>query len=288
MTTAGISRRRYAIVTGGGSGLGREICRVLAEDGYHVAIVGVKRPSLDETLQLVESVGATGQVEICDVTDRRAWSLLGERLRAAWPRLDLLVNNAGMFSSGFVGRLDLAEVERVVRLNLFGVLYGCDAMVPWLIECARQSTGVDRPALVNISSIYAYLNPPGMAPYNISKAGIVSLSETLAAELRHQGVGVIVACPGPMPTRFLEKAHFESAAFRRVTEKSVRKSTLQPREVATAIRQAVHRHQLYCVVGSRERWYWRCKRWFPTMVLKTVARRVLRDLKAAAQAEGGF
>jgi short-subunit dehydrogenase len=271
---------RYAIVTGGGSGLGREFCRVFAKEGYCVAIVGLRHDSLVATLHLVESDGGTGRVEICDVTDVAAWHSLRDRLRAEWPRLDLLINNAGMFSNGFVGRLDFAEVERLLRLNLFGAIYGCDTFVPWLIESAKQTSGGMRPHVVNVSSIYAFLSPPGMSAYNISKAGVVSLSETLRGELAPYGVGVTVVCPGPMPTRFIESAQFESHAYRRLAESFVHESTLKPHDVAEAVLLAVRRNELFCVMGRPERWYWRLKNWLPRTVLKRVAKRVRRDLKS--------
>lgn len=285
MTHTGTNRDRYALITGGGSGLGRELCRVFAHDGFAVAIVGLHHDSLEQTLQIVERAGGAGRTEVCDVTDLAAWRALRERLQTDWPRLDLLINNAGMFSSGFVGRLNLAEVERVLRLNLFGAIYGCDTMVPWLVDSAARAAAQGTRAMhragaqiVNISSIYGYLNPPGMSAYNVSKAAIVSFSETLRGELAPHGVGVTLVCPGPMPTRFVAGAHFESDAFRRMTERVVAESTLQPHAVAAAVRRAVERNDLYCMMGTRERWYWRFKRWFPRTVLAAAARRVRQDL----------
>lgn len=280
MTPASVQNERRAIVTGGGSGLGRELCRVFASAGYHVAIVGLHAENLAETLRIVEGEGGSGRVEVCDVTDAAAWRALRDRLRADWPRLDVLINNAGMFSSGFVGRLDLSEVERVLRLNQFGAIYGCDAMVPWLVESAKMPIAGARPHIVNVSSIYGYLSPPGMSAYNMSKSAIVTLSETLRGELAPHGVGVTVVCPGPMPTRFVDAAYFESDAYRRLTDEYVRNSQLRPVDVAKATLGAVERNELYCVVGQRERWYWRLKRWLPRTVLRQVARRVRHDLKS--------
>jgi short-subunit dehydrogenase len=274
MTEPTTPRERYALITGGGSGLGRELCRVFAKDGYSVAIAGIHRDSLDETLHIVASEGGTGRVEVCDVTEVTAWHALRGRLRAEWPQLDLLVNNAGMFSSGFVGRLELTEVERLLRLNLWGAIYGCNTMVPWLVESAAPGAHI-----VNVSSIYAFLSPPGMSAYNMSKAGIVSLSETLRGELAPFGVGVTVVCPGPMPTRFIDSAHFESDAYRRLAESFVHQSKLQPHNVASAVLQAVRRNELYCVIGLRERWYWRLKNWLPRTVVDQVAKRVRRGLQ---------
>ncbi len=287
----------YAIVTGGGSGLGREICKVLSERSYRVAIVGLHREGLEETKRIIELADvppadpgisqhidtieidlAGGQVEICDVTDAAAWRALRDRLQSEWPRLDILVNNAGMFSSGFVGRQDLAEVERLLRLNLYGVIYGCETMVPWLIESARRPK-LAHSHVVNVSSIYGFLCPPGMSAYNVSKAGIVSLSETLRGELEPHNVGVTVVCPGPMPTRFIDAAHFESDAYRRLAETRVHHSRLRPVDVAKAVDAAIMGNELYCVMGARERWYWRLKRWLPRTVLQQVAKRVRQDLK---------
>jgi len=174
---------RYAIVTGGARGLGREFCRALARDGHHVAIVDVDGAGATETLRMIEEHGGLAQVELCDVTDAAAWLSLRARLEPQWPQLDLLVNNAGMFGSGFVGTLDMAEAERLIRLNLLSVLYGCHAMVPWLIASAAGSAiQARRPHVINVASSFAFLCPPGMAPYNLSKAGVVALSETLYGE----------------------------------------------------------------------------------------------------------
>jgi NAD(P)-dependent dehydrogenase (short-subunit alcohol dehydrogenase family) len=301
---------RYAIVTGGASGLGREFCLRLARDGWHVAIVDVDAPGSEETRRLVEQAGGTGRLEMGDVTDPAAWSALRDRLQADWPRLDLLVNNAGMFASGRVGQLDLADAERVIRLNLLGVLYGCNAMVPWLCATARSAPpsstrlriaakrlaamrsasgaerdatanpNLPRPHVINVASSFAFITPPGMAVYSLTKAAVVALSETLYAELRPQGVGVTVVCPGAMPTRFIEHASFDSPAFRKLTEREAHQSTLDPAEVAAAALRAARRRKLYVVTCADQRWYWRLKRMFPTTFIHEVSRRVHRDLRS--------
>ena len=111
------------------------------------------------------------------------------------------------------------------------VLYGCHTFVPWLVGECQVAAGR---RIINVASSFAFLCPPGMAPYNLSKAGVVALSETLHGELKPRGVGVTVVCPGPMPTRFIESASFDSPTFRRLTESYVRESTLDPAAVAAA------------------------------------------------------
>jgi short-subunit dehydrogenase len=188
----------------------------------------------------------------------------------------LLVNNAGMYAAGFIGNLDLTATERLMRLNLNGVLYGCNTFVPWLADDARSH----RPAIVNVASSFAFICPPGMAPYNLSKAAVVALSETLHGELAPRGVGVTVVCPGPMPTRFVESASFASPEFQKLTESYVRQSKLDPAAVAAAALDASRRRQLYVVMGTDQRWYWRLKRLLPRTLLQRVARRVHQDLAA--------
>ncbi len=265
---------RYAIVTGGASGLGREFCLRLAREGWQLAIVDVDRDGAEETSRLVSQAGGVARFEHCDVTSIDAWSALRNRLQTDWPRLDLIINNAGMYASGFVGSLDIAEAERLIRLNLMSVLYGCHTFVPWLIENAKA----EQSAIINVASSFAFICPPGMAPYNLSKAAVVALSETLHGELKPRGVGVTVVCPGPMPTRFIENASFGSPAFRQLTESYVRQSALDPAAVAAAALKASERRQLYVVMGADQRWYWRFKRLMPVTLLSRVARRVRKDL----------
>jgi short-subunit dehydrogenase len=270
---------KVAVVSGAARGLGREYAIRLATYGYVVAIVDIDAAGAQETAQLVAEHGGTPRIETADVTSIDAWTDLRQRLQADWPRLDLLINNAGMYAAGNVGSLDLAEAERVVRLNLMSVLYGCHTMTPWLVESAKS--GDNRPRVINVASSFAFLCPPGMAPYNLSKAAVVALSETLHGELESHNVGVTVVCPGPMPTRFIESASFESEAFRRMTDVYVQNSRLDPAAVAAESLLASERDELYVVMGADQRWYWRAKRWLPKTLLSRVARRVRKDLAAA-------
>lgn len=270
---------KVAIVTGAANGLGREYAIRLATYGHHVVIVDIDAAASEEIAIRVADKGGTATVVLADVTSLDAWADLRERLQSDWPRLDLLVNNAGMYAAGNIGSLDLAAAERVVRLNLMSVLYGCHTMVPWLVESAK-SAGT-RTRIINVASSFAFLCPPGMAPYNLSKAAVVALSETLHGELKPHNVGVTVVCPGPMPTRFVESASFENDAFRQMTDLYVKNSRLDPAAVAAESLAASERGELYVVMGADQRWYWRAKRWLPQTLLKRVARRVRKDLATA-------
>ena len=116
------------------------------------------------------------------------------RLRADWPQLDLLVNNAGIGVQGNIGECPIDDWRHVVDVDLFGAIYGCHFCRDWLVANPEGSH------VINVASAAAFFNSPGMGPYSVSKAGILSLSETLYAELRPRGVGVSVVCPGFFPT----------------------------------------------------------------------------------------
>ena len=100
-----MNSRKCAIVTGAASGLGRAISLELARHGWRIALADVNEAGSQETLDLVRQAGGEGQVERLDVTDPDAWQALREKLRATWPTLDLLVNNAGVGVGGEVGQL---------------------------------------------------------------------------------------------------------------------------------------------------------------------------------------
>ena len=254
--------KRYALVTGGGSGLGRAFCRRLALDGWHVACADVHQSSAEQTIADLQAAGGSGQVEPIDVADADAWRSLRDKLRREWPRLDLLVNNAGICASGEIGDAPLEDFHRVLDVNLRGVLYGCHTMVDWLKENDRGAH------IVNTSSFAAIGSAPSMAAYNISKSAMISLSETLYAELRPVGVGVTVVLPGFFPTELVSRGRFTAQMHRYIAERHTKKTQLTADQVVESTLLAVKRGKLYVVVGRRARWLWRLKRLVPTTMLR--------------------
>ena len=121
--------KRYAVVTGAGSGLGRAICQRLARDGWHLALADIRPEKCQETLNQVTIAGGTGQITPLDVTRSDAWGRFREKLARQWPRLDLLVNNAGVIGIGETGSFPLCEWQRLLDVNLYGTIYGCHTMV---------------------------------------------------------------------------------------------------------------------------------------------------------------
>jgi NAD(P)-dependent dehydrogenase (short-subunit alcohol dehydrogenase family) len=259
--------RKHAIVTGAASGLGRAIAVQLGRKGWHVALCDLNDAGSQETLRLVLEAGGQGQVEHLDVTSPEAWQSLAEKLQAAWPSLDLLVNNAGVGVGGEVGQLPLDDWHWIVNINFYGAIYGCHAMVPWM---KRNSKGGH---IVNIASMAAIVSAPGMAPYNMTKAAMVSLSETLYGELRPYNIGATAVCPSFFPTNILNSGRFQNADQKKVAEKLMAQSRATPDDVAKRVVRAVERGDLYVFVPAVASIFWRLKRLMPKTVLKMISGR---------------
>lgn len=257
---------RRVVITGAGSGLGRALAVRLGRDGWHVAACDIDLPAAEQTAAAVERAGGTAQVESLDVTDAAQWRALHDRLRASWERIDLLVNNAGVTGAGEVGGYPLEDWRWVLDVNLFGVLHGCHTFVGWLAE------NPGRPHIVNTASMAALVSAPTMGAYNISKAAVVSLSETLYAELRARGVGVTVLCPGFVATNLLAAGRWSRADLRRRAEGFFARSRLSADDVAEATVRAIERRRLYVMLPLRGRVLWRLKRLMPQWFMDGVAR----------------
>ena len=268
------SSRRTAIVTGAASGLGRALCERLARDGFLIAICDIDLTGAAETLRNVEAAGGSGRVEPLDVADPAAWEALRERLEHDWPQLDLLVNNAGVVVSGDVGRCSLNDWRWIVDVNLWGVIHGCHVCVDWLKRNPRGSH------VINTSSLAAIGSFPGMAAYNVTKAAVVSFSETLHAELRRHRVGVTVLCPSFFPTALLDNGRFASAAEQRIARAEFTRTKLTAEKVADAAVRAMARKQFYVVLPAKARVLWWIKRLSPWLFFRVIALEVNRRLNA--------
>jgi NAD(P)-dependent dehydrogenase (short-subunit alcohol dehydrogenase family) len=259
--------RRTAIVTGAASGLGRALSVRLARDGWTIALADVNPTGADETSRLVAAAGGEARFEPLDITKLDQWHSLRERLQTHWPHLDLLVNNAGVGGSGEVGQYSVEAWRRLIEINLFGGIHGCHTMVDWLKANPRGAH------LINTASFAAMAAAPTMAAYNVAKAGMLALSETLYAELRRHRVGVTVICPLFFRTNLLSNWPCTTDAERRAVEFYTENAGFTAGDVADAAVRAMYRGRLYVVLGRKARWYWRMKRLMPQTFLNFIGRK---------------
>lgn len=255
---------RYAIVTGAASGLGRAIALRLARDGWCISLADVDLAGANETLRQVRNLGGDGRVDRLDVAQLDDWYALIEQLRASWPRLDLLVNNAGVVSSGEIGSLPIEAWRRVIDVNLWGAIYGCHACIEWL-KANPQSSHV-----INIASIMGLVSGPTMGPYGVSKSGVVALSETLRTEVARHNVGVTLVCPGFFATNLIAAGTFDAPAQKQFAETLTRRARTTANDVANAAIDGMYRRRFYVVLPARASRMWWLRRWFPEGFLRRV------------------
>jgi NAD(P)-dependent dehydrogenase (short-subunit alcohol dehydrogenase family) len=182
---------RVALVTGAGSGLGRELARVLAEEGAAVAAIDLHGGPLQ---QLADELAAKSFAwAVADVTDRSGLREATAELEGRIGAVDLLVANAGIGCETSALDFDAEAVAEIVRVNLLGAVNSIEAVLPGML---RRRHG----QLVGISSLASYRGLPLMAGYCASKAGLNALLEGLRVELKPHGITVTTVCPGWMRT----------------------------------------------------------------------------------------
>jgi NAD(P)-dependent dehydrogenase (short-subunit alcohol dehydrogenase family) len=262
------------VITGAASGLGRALAEALARRGWQLALVdlpGDACAGLGDVVEAARGHGGGGLAVPFDVRDAAGWQELHDRLRREWPALGLLVNCAGVGATGEVGRLAADQWRRVLDTNLFGTALGCETFLPWLREQPLKSH------LVNVASIAGLIAPPSMAAYSASKAGVIALSESIAAECGRGRPGVTVVCPGFFRSGLLDTWHFASPAASREAARRMRRTRLTADRVAERVLRAVRANRRYVVVGAEARWLWRLKRAAPvttTALLAALYRRL--------------
>jgi NAD(P)-dependent dehydrogenase (short-subunit alcohol dehydrogenase family) len=269
-----------AIVTGSAGTLGRALAVRLARDGWRLALADVDDPRNRETAAAVVAAGGAARCERLDVADADNWQRLHDRLRADWPRLDLLVNCAGLAGGGCVGDMPLADWRRVLDVSLMGVVYGCHTLVPWL---KANPAGAH---LVNIASYAAFVPFPEAAAYNTAKAGVMALTETLRVELARSRVGVTVVCPAFFASGLVTTALMHTEKQRDYMAREMHGATVSADEIAAAVVAAVERNAPYVVIPFKARYYWYLKRLFPRYFLRRVTQLYAAELENREASDG--
>jgi len=261
--------RKRAFVTGAGSGLGRQFCLELARDGWTIGLSDLNKQTVEETSGLVEEQGGRALRFAFDVSNRKTYQRHAGAFLKQAGGLELLVNNAGVGDGGDVGDYALENWEWLLGINLLGVVYGCHFFVDAL-KAERRGH------IINIASAAAFANLPSMGAYNVSKAGVLSLSETLEAELRPHNVGVSVVMPTFIQTNIMQFSRGrdeENAELARLFQKT---SGLSAEDVVPLILDAAGRNRLHIVFPFRARFV----RWlnrFAPWLLRSLKQRMQKD-----------
>ena len=214
---------QVAIVTGGGTGIGRETARMLAAEGAQVVIAGRRKPPLDTVVAEIEGAGGKAAARTADMEKPTDPAALAEWTLATFGRVDVLVNNAGHSSTIRAIRwVRKADWDSVIAVNLTGVYLLCQAVLPGMIE---RGAGT----IVTVSSV-AGIRPGlmGGLPYSAAKAGVRNLMGHIHSEHRQQGIRCTTILPAEVDTPILDKRPLPPGTTQRST-------MMQPEDVARAV-----------------------------------------------------
>lgn len=185
-------RGKTAVVTGGAAGIGRAMAEAFAAEGMHLVLADVEVPRLEEAAAALRAGGSRVLTMPCDVSQAEEVEALADRAYAEFGRVDVVCNNAGVATGGPVWQHTLADWQWVLGVNLWGVIHGVREFVPRML--AQGGPG----HVVNTASLAGLVTGPFMGIYNVTKQGVVALSETLHKDLAITGapIHVSVLCPG--------------------------------------------------------------------------------------------
>jgi NAD(P)-dependent dehydrogenase (short-subunit alcohol dehydrogenase family) len=241
---------RVALVTGAGSGIGRATAFALARRGCHLALADIDGDSATQAARQARALGVRASSHQLDVADREQVRALPEAVLASHPRVDLLVNNAGVALGGTFEQVSEQDFDWLMEINFHAVVRMTRAFLPLLHRS-------DDARIVNISSIYGIVAPAGQSAYSASKFAVRGFSNALRHELAGSKVGVSVVHPGGVATAIANNARMPAGALPEQVERGralARKLLRMPPERAgEIIARGIERREARILVGSDAR-----------------------------------
>jgi len=221
-----------ALVTGASSGIGEATARALAELGAAVAVAARRKDRLDDLVHQIEDKGGRALALETDVTDKSQADAAVDRTVAELGRLDTVVNNAGVMLLGPIEHAPVEEWERMVHLNLLGVLYVARAALPHLLTAAQQPPR-EVADLVNISSVAGRVARSGSGVYNLTKWGVGAFTESMRQEFTRRHLRVSVVEPGAVKTELA--THVRSEVWEQLGNVFTNTELMEAEDIAEAI-----------------------------------------------------
>jgi NAD(P)-dependent dehydrogenase (short-subunit alcohol dehydrogenase family) len=258
------SRDAAAVITGAGSGIGAAFAAELASRGGRIVCSDIDENAARATADAIIDEGGSALTVQCDVTRIDDVQRLATEAQAWFGGPPtLVINNAGVGAGGTpIGETSLDDWSWVLGINLWGPINGCHVFAPILREAGGGG-------IINVASAAAFGAAPGMAAYNVSKAGVLSLSETLAAELSGTGVAVTVLCPTFVKTNIVESGRITEQSIQ-LADRLMRWTGFSPERVARMCLDTHDRGGLYCMPQPDARIGWGIKRFTPTVYTRAV------------------
>lgn len=263
---------RVAVVTGAASGIGRATSVLLAKNGCELALADVNQEGMKDTADLVQAQGAKVSMHVVDVADKEAMQRLPEAVIAEHGHVHIVINNAGVSVSGTLEEQSLEDLEWIIGINLWGVIYGCKFFIPYL---KREEEG----HIVNLSSVFGLIGLPSQSSYNLTKFAVRGLSESLYAELAGDRIGVTSVHPGGIQTEIIQASRVSEESERQGLQELFDRIALPPERVAEKIVGAIRTNAVRVRV---------CRETYAIDWLKRLFPSGTQRLAAWANQRGGF
>jgi NAD(P)-dependent dehydrogenase (short-subunit alcohol dehydrogenase family) len=252
-------RGAVAVITGAGSGIGRALAQELARRGAQLALADVNVAGLEETRRLAGDAAA--RTYVVDVSRAAEVEKFARQAQQDFGRASLLVNNAGVALQGSFAEVSLEDMEWLVQINFWGVVYGCKFFLP-LLQREKEAH------IVNVSSVFGLIGPPGQTAYAASKFAVRGFSESLREELRAAGpIRVTSVHPAGVATSITENARVGRGSNEEAlaqTQKYFKKvAIITPEEAAREIMRGILADKTRVLIGKDAYRIDRIQRMFP-------------------------
>jgi len=257
-TSNKLSKGSRAVVTGAGSGIGRAFALELARRGGRVVCSDLNPATAEATAETIREQGGHALAVPCDVSVLAQVEDLADRAQEWFGEAPtLVINNAGVGAGGKpVGEISMEDWHWVMGVNMWGVVHGCHVFTP------RLRTGGGG-GIINVCSTASFAAAPSMGPYNASKAAVLALSETLAAETAGAGITVTALCPTVVKTNIFRDGRIDESVTP-LMNKWVSLTGVSAEGVAETTLKALDKGRLYVLPQVDARLIWRAKRYLPT------------------------
>lgn len=257
-------RGSRVFISGAAGGIGRATAVEMAKAGGRLFLTDINGNGLDETCSLIRRTGN----EVCmagafDIADHDAVSAFADEIHSRFGPLNILVNVAGIALFSQIEAMSHTDWEKIIGVNLWGVIHGIECFVPEMIR------GRGGGHIVTVSSTAGIIGLPWHAAYAASKHALVGISEVLRYDLRKHGIGVSIICPGAVNTGLVQTAdiHAEPGAARKARDLFL-KITMPPEKVAGTIVDAVERKRFFVITSlDIKLLYFLKKHFFPAYLL---------------------
>ncbi len=264
---------KRAFITGAASGLGKAFCIELAKDGWNLGMADINVKELETAAAEISALGGRTWLYPLDVSDKEQYAKVAQAFLADAGGIDLLFNNAGVGDGGAFEEYGLENYEWMVGINQMGVVYGCHYFIPAM---KKQRSG----HILNTASAAAIGCAPTMGAYNMTKAAVVAISETLYGELMDHNIQVSCIQPTYFRTNVVQYAR-GGELVKKATQLFIEKSGLEADTVAQEILNRAGKKEFYIILPEAARKMWLFKRLAPTWFRKKVKEQFMAAMSKA-------